>query len=77
MSQKILIVDEKLFMLRLIQHHLKKAGYELIQARNGVEAIAAMAEHDPTMVLMDDGAELQVKQLCRNIKTRKRRARFR
>ena len=53
MPRKILVVDEKPFMLRLIQHHLERAGYQLIKARNQQEAIAALAQ-SPELVVMDD-----------------------
>ena len=43
MPHKILIVDDEPFMLRLIQHHLEQAGYELIKARNGREALEIAA----------------------------------
>lgn len=51
MSEKILLVDEQLFMLRLIQHHLEKAGYELIKARNNEEARTAMEQEKPKLVV--------------------------
>ena len=53
MPDKILVVDEQLFMLRLIQHTLEKAGYELIQARNTEEARAAMELEKPSLVVGD------------------------
>ncbi len=53
MSQKILVVEDKPFMLRLIQHHLEKAGFEMIKARNGQEAMAAMSQSPKLMVLND------------------------
>src|SRR6266496_1274641 len=53
MPYKILIVDDEPFMLRLIQHHLENAGYELIKARNGREAIEAAARENPRLVVMD------------------------
>lgn len=59
MSRKILVVDEKLFMVRLIQHHLEKAGFELIKARNRQEAIDAIAQQSPELVLLDDCANPQ------------------
>lgn len=55
MPRKILVVDEKPFMLRLIQHHLERAGYQLIKARNRQEAIAAIDQQSPELVVMDDG----------------------
>jgi two-component system, chemotaxis family, chemotaxis protein CheY len=54
MPGKILVVEEKPFMLRLIQHHLERAGYKLIKARNQQEAIAAMSQQSPELVVMDD-----------------------
>ena len=54
MPQKILVVDEKPFMVRLIQHHLQKAGYELIQARNKQEAVDAVARETPDVVVLDE-----------------------
>ncbi|MFN7138569.1 MAG: hypothetical protein ACK4UN_04470 [Limisphaerales bacterium] len=53
MSQKILVVEDELFMLRLIQHTLSKAGYELIEARTSEEARAAIKEQRPTLVVGD------------------------
>ncbi len=59
MSRKILVVDEKPFMLRLIQHHLERAGYELIKARNQQEAMAAIEHQTPELVVMDDCPDAQ------------------
>lgn len=53
MPEKILLVDEQLYMLRLIEHHLQKAGYELIKARNPEEARAAMESVKPSLVVGD------------------------
>ncbi len=53
MSQKILVVDDELFMVRLIQHTLQKAGYELIPARNSREANAAMEQQKPDLIVGD------------------------
>ncbi len=54
MAQKILVVDDKPFMIRLIQHHLEKAGYEFIQARSSREAIEAVATEAPNLVLLNE-----------------------
>src|SRR5437879_3777292 len=53
MPHKILIVDDEPFMLRLIQHHLENAGYEMVKARNGREAIEAALREKPCVVVMD------------------------
>lgn len=59
MPGKILVVDDKLFMTRLIQHHLERAGYQLIRARNQQEAIDAIQQQSPELVVMDDSANSQ------------------
>ena len=59
MPRKILVVDDKPFMVRLIQHHLERAGYQLIKARNRQEAIQAMAQQSPELVVMDESGVSQ------------------
>ena len=53
MAKKILIVDDEPFMQRLIQLHLEKAGYELVKARNGHEALDAVQREKPHLIVMD------------------------
>lgn len=60
MAHKILVVDDQPFMLRLIQHHLERAGYELIKARNPQEAQSAIAQEGPHLVVMTEKANDQV-----------------
>ena len=54
MSQKILVVEDELFMMRLIQHTLEKAGYDMIPARNSEEARAALEQEKPNLVVGDE-----------------------
>jgi DNA-binding response OmpR family regulator len=56
MAQKILVVDDQPFMVRLIQHHLERAGYELIMVRNPQEAKFAIEHGIPNLVLMTEKA---------------------
>jgi DNA-binding response OmpR family regulator len=56
MSPKILLVDEKNVLARLIQRHLEDAGYELINARNETEAASAIARENPRVVVVDQPA---------------------
>ena len=53
MGHKILVVDDEPYMHRLMQHHLGRAGYELIGARNGREAIDLALSETPRLVIMD------------------------
>lgn len=50
---RILIVDEDTNVLRLLRIKLEAAGYEVVRARDGAEALAAVAEHHPDMVIME------------------------
>jgi CheY-like chemotaxis protein len=53
MSKKILVVDDEQYMHRLMQHHLVRAGYEMITARNGREAVEKAVAENPHLVIMD------------------------
>lgn len=54
MSKKtILVVDDEQDLLDLIEYNLKKEGYKVIKAENGLEGIKAAREHRPNLVLLD------------------------
>ncbi|MFA6560671.1 MAG: response regulator [Verrucomicrobiia bacterium] len=53
MPQKILIVDDEAFILRVTELSLKKGGYQLIFGRNGVEAVQLAASELPALIVMD------------------------
>ncbi len=50
---KILIVDDEPIVHRLLQHHLERAGYELLAASNGREAIEIAGHEAPELIVMD------------------------
>jgi len=50
----ILLVDDDPFMLRLMDLILRDAGYEIIQARNGDEALAAIRERPNVDLVISD-----------------------
>ena len=50
---KILIVDDEPIVHRLLQHHLERAGYELLAATNGREAIELATREEPELIVMD------------------------
>jgi len=50
---KILIADDAAFMRMRLKKLLEEAGYTVIEAANGHEAIAAYHADRPAMVLMD------------------------
>ena len=50
---KILVVDDEPIVPRLLQHHLERAGYEMIGATNGREAIEMATSQSPQLIVMD------------------------
>ena len=52
-QRKILVVDDEPFICRSLSFVLRKGDYEVIEARDGEEAIAAIREHKPDLVFLD------------------------
>lgn len=63
-KQTILVVDDEQDLLDLIEYNLKKEGYVVLKAENGVEGLKMAREHKPGLVLLDimmpkmDGIEM-------------------
>ena len=53
MSQKVLVVDDEPFMLRMIQLVLERAGYVFLKATHGGEAVEVATRERPEVVIMD------------------------
>jgi len=53
MSQKILVVDDEPHIVRLVQVNLEKAGYIVTTASNGKEALEAIAQEQPDLMVLD------------------------
>ena len=53
MSKRILVVEDQEDNRRILRDLLTSAGYEVIQAENGEEALAAAARERPDLILMD------------------------
>ena len=68
---KILIVDDEPDALELASFNLKAAGYEVITAADGEEALKRAREHQPALVILDlmlpevDGLEV-----CKRLRAR-------
>ncbi|MDD5686766.1 MAG: response regulator [Elusimicrobia bacterium] len=75
MAVKILIVDDVEETRKLLREVLEIAGYEVLEAKNGVEALQKVEEHLPNLILTDlmmpqmDGFTLNSK-LKQNEKTK-------
>ncbi len=50
---KILLVDDELDILELVGYHLKKEGYQVFKACNGVEAVNNAKAVEPHLILLD------------------------
>jgi len=53
MSTKILIADDEPNILISLEFLMKREGYEVVLARDGQEAIDAIARERPALVLLD------------------------
>ena len=55
MSGVILVADDDDDILLLVTTRLKRDGYEVVSARNGIEALALAELHRPTVAVLDVG----------------------
>lgn len=53
MSNQILVVDDDPVIHRLLQHHLLRAGYQMLSASNGREAFDLASRVQPGLIVMD------------------------
>jgi DNA-binding response OmpR family regulator len=53
MAKKILIADDEPNIVTALEFLLERAGYEVRTAANGDEALAAIAQDPPDLVLLD------------------------
>jgi len=50
---KILIIDDDSGLRKSLTLILKDAGYEVVQAEDGISGLSAAAEHEPSLILCD------------------------
>jgi two-component system cell cycle response regulator DivK len=53
MSRRILVVEDHVDNQQILRDLLTSAGYEVIEAENGEQALAAAAAERPDLILMD------------------------
>ena len=53
MGKCILVVEDQADNRQILRDLLGNAGFDLIEAENGQEALAALASHRPDLILMD------------------------
>lgn len=52
-GKKILIVDDEEHILLLLENRLSKAGYSVIKANNGKDAVLMAKKELPALIIMD------------------------
>ncbi len=52
-SYKVLVVDDEPFILRSLSFVLRKGGMDVLEARDGEEALSLIREHKPRLVFLD------------------------
>ena len=73
MKKKILVVDDEKDILELLSYNLTKEGFEVITARNGIEALE-LAKKAPDLIILDimmpemNGIEV-IRELAKDVKT--------
>jgi DNA-binding response OmpR family regulator len=53
MSERILVADDEPFILRSLTFVLRKEGFEVLEARDGEEALRVIRESRPGVVFLD------------------------
>jgi two-component system cell cycle response regulator DivK len=53
MSKRILVVEDQADNRQILRDLLGNAGYELMEAENGAQALSAVAAQRPDLILMD------------------------
>jgi two-component system alkaline phosphatase synthesis response regulator PhoP len=67
--KKILIADDEPDIVKVVKFRLIKAGYEVLIAVNGIEALRIVKDQKPDLILLDFSMPLMNgDEVCRNIK---------
>lgn len=53
MAKKILVVDDERHIVRLVEVNLSRAGYDVVTAYDGVEALESVKSDTPDMIVLD------------------------
>jgi DNA-binding response OmpR family regulator len=70
MPLKVLICDDEVAPLEAMAYSVRKAGFEVITARDGEEAVELARQHRPRLVLLDiDMPHKDGYQACEEIKS--------
>lgn len=69
MPQRILVVDDSAMNLKVVSASLAPAGYELVTAQNGREALERVETSQPDMIILDvQMPEMNGYEVCRRLR---------
>jgi two-component system alkaline phosphatase synthesis response regulator PhoP len=69
-SQKILVVDDNRALLLAAQRVLEKAGYQVVTASNGVDALKKAGDEKPQLIILDIiMPQMNGYEVCRRLKS--------
>ena len=52
-AKKILVVDDEMHILRIVKYKLESAGYQVLTALNGTEALQLARDEKPSLIFLD------------------------
>ena len=68
-GKRVLVVDDEPYILRSLSYVLRKEGYEVREARSGLEALEAVKTERPDLVFLDVMIpEINGFEVCRTIR---------
>lgn len=69
MAKKILVADDEPFVLRSIEYTLSRAGYTVITAVDGEEALGKIRAENPDLVFLDiQMPRMDGNEVCRKLR---------
>ena len=69
-TARILIVDDQIHALRGVSRIMKTAGYQTLEASNGIDCLRLAREHKPDLILLDVGLpDIDGMEVCKRIKS--------
>jgi len=52
-AKKILVVDDEMHIIRIVKYKLESAGYNVLTALNGADALRIAREEKPSLIFLD------------------------
>lgn len=68
-NKKILVIEDETDIITILSFRLKKAGFEILTARDGKHGLALAREHRPDLIVLDLMLpELPGEEVCKAIR---------